>query len=75
MQLLRWIELEDRAPRRGFPWQLAAVRTLDRLEFRTPVTFLVGENGTGKSTLMEGLAVAAGFNPEGALATCDSQRE
>ena len=29
------------------------------------VTFLVGENGTGKSTLMEAIAVAYGFNGEG----------
>jgi predicted ATPase len=29
------------------------------------VTFLVGENGTGKSTIIEGLAVAVGLNPEG----------
>ena len=36
------------------------VLTVDR-----PVTFLVGENGTGKSTLLEGVAVACGFNPEG----------
>lgn len=35
------------------------------LEFDRPVTFLVGENGTGKSTLLEGVAVACGFNPEG----------
>ncbi len=47
---------------------LAAVRYLqthDSLEFRSPVTFLVGENGTGKSTLLEAIAVAAGFNAEG----------
>lgn len=62
---LGWIELEDGAPTQGFPWDLAAVRAIDRLEFSTPVTFLVGENGTGKSTLMEAIAVAAGFNPEG----------
>lgn len=30
-----------------------------------PVTFLVGENGTGKSTLLEAIAAAYGFNPEG----------
>lgn len=30
-----------------------------------PVTFFVGENGTGKSTLLEAVAVAYGFNPEG----------
>lgn len=35
------------------------------LNFDRPVTFLVGENGTGKSTLLEGIAVACGFNPEG----------
>lgn len=35
------------------------------LEFSQPVTFIVGENGVGKSTLIEGLAVALGFNPEG----------
>lgn len=29
------------------------------------VTFLVGENGVGKSTLIEAIAVAMGFNPEG----------
>src|SRR5439155_12118710 len=39
-------------------------RTLGSIEF-APVTFLVGDNGTGKSTLIEALAVAAGFNPEG----------
>jgi predicted ATPase len=25
----------------------------------------VGENGTGKSTLLEAIAIAFGFNPEG----------
>lgn len=35
------------------------------LELPTSVTFFVGENGTGKSTLLEGIAAAAGFNPEG----------
>ncbi len=29
------------------------------------VTFFVGENGTGKSTLIEAVAAAYGFNPEG----------
>jgi predicted ATPase len=36
-----------------------------RLRFDRSVTFLVGENGTGKSTLLEAIAVCAGFNAEG----------
>ena len=36
-----------------------------RLSFSKSVTFFVGENGTGKSTLLEGIAVAYGFNAEG----------
>lgn len=35
------------------------------IQFNKNVTFLVGENGVGKSTLIEGIAVAMGFNPEG----------
>ena len=37
----------------------------DTLFFHPQVTFLVGENGTGKSTLLEALAVASGFPVEG----------
>lgn len=36
-----------------------------RLDFSADVSFFVGENGTGKSTLIEAIAVACGFNPEG----------
>ncbi|AGF72399.1 AAA family ATPase [Corynebacterium halotolerans] len=35
------------------------------LEFTAPVTVITGENGTGKSTLIEALAVGMGLNPEG----------
>lgn len=35
------------------------------LSFDSNVTFFVGENGTGKSTLLEAIAVAYGFNAEG----------
>ena len=48
-----------------YPFCIPAVNSLDTLAFHEKVTFLVGENGTGKSTLMEAFAVACGFCPEG----------
>jgi len=36
-----------------------------RLDFDRPITFLVGENGTGKSTLLEAIAYHCGFHPRG----------
>jgi predicted ATPase len=39
----------------GYPFTLPIVRGLD-IEFTSPVTFFVGENGTGKSTIIEALA-------------------
>lgn len=48
-----------------YPFSLAAVRPLDRLELHPAVTFFIGENGSGKSTLLEAVAIACGFNAEG----------
>lgn len=48
-----------------YPFGLPAIRELQELVFSSHLTFFVGENGTGKSTLLEGIAVAAGFNAEG----------
>lgn len=41
------------------------LRNMDGIRLTKNVTFLVGENGVGKSTLVEAIAVAMGFNPEG----------
>jgi predicted ATPase len=49
----------------GWPFDLPAVRALESLRFDAPVTFLVGDNGTGKSTLVEALAWALGFDADG----------
>lgn len=49
----------------AYPFCIPAVKELYSLEFHPDVTFFVGENGTGKSTLVEACAVAQGFNPEG----------
>jgi predicted ATPase len=48
-----------------YPFNIPAILHLDELHFRSPVTFFIGENGTGKSTLLEAIAIAAGFNSEG----------
>ncbi|WBL13624.1 AAA family ATPase [Sutcliffiella sp. NC1] len=48
-----------------FPLNLPVIRNFEKLRFHPNVTFIVGENGMGKSTLLEGVAVALGFNPEG----------
>jgi predicted ATPase len=65
---LRWVELDPDTPTAGYPYTLpvvAALRAAGRLRLAPGVTFLTGDNGTGKSTLVEAVAVAAGFNPEG----------
>lgn len=41
-----------------FPFTVPVVRSLSEIKFTTPVTFFVGENGSGKSTVMETLACA-----------------
>lgn len=48
-----------------YPYCLPVCRHMGMLNLHPAVTFLVGENGTGKSTLLEAVAVAAGFNSEG----------
>lgn len=40
------------------PFNLPLVKSLSHMEFDSPVTIFVGENGTGKSTILEALAVA-----------------
>ncbi len=64
---LLYVELRrDRiADPNAYPFSLPALRQLTRLDLSPTVTFLVGENGSGKSTRMEALAIAAGFNAEG----------
>lgn len=70
MGYLDRVFLRHPVPADSYLSRLPAVRALaergeEGLSFSSPVTFLVGENGTGKSTLLEAIAVACGFNAEG----------
>ena len=64
---LRYLELmRDRVPDwKLYPFNIPAIAQIERLEFGPAVTFLVGENGSGKSTFIEAIAILAGFNAEG----------
>ena len=48
-----------------YPFNIDFVKNFERLTLDSPVTFIVGENGSGKSTFIEALAVACGLNAEG----------
>ena len=67
--LLAWLEsvAVDRADvdLSAWPWSLAAVRAMDALAFEDGVTFFAGENGSGKSTVLEAIAVACGCPEDG----------
>lgn len=65
---LRGIELNRLPPENSYLLGLPLIKQLAKnggLYFERAVTFIVGENGTGKSTLLEAIAAAMGFNPEG----------
>ena len=49
--------LHDRFPSlECYPFNLKIFQTTDAIEFTSPVTFFIGENGTGKSTLLRAIA-------------------
>ncbi len=79
---IRSIELlRDKVPSfTRYPFHLSALRDFSGLKLHPKVTYIIGENGTGKSTLLEAIAIAWGFNPEGgtlnfAFSTRDSHSE
>jgi predicted ATPase len=48
-----------------YPFTVLPICKLTELEFKSRICFFAGENGTGKSTLLEALAVHYGFGAEG----------
>ena len=65
---LKSLYIKEKPPEESYLSQLPVVKNLlkiKELPLTSDVTFLVGENGTGKSTLLEAIAVSTGFNAEG----------
>ena len=48
-----------------YPFNIEIVKKFKELNFKSQVTFFVGENGIGKSTFIEAIAVALGLPAEG----------
>lgn len=59
-----WVR-EDGALSEQYPFNLPWLDKDFALDFATPVTIIVGENGTGKSTLIEAVAALCGFDEAG----------
>ncbi|OAS85625.1 MULTISPECIES: AAA family ATPase [Metabacillus] len=66
-QYIRGIKLKkDEVPSFNiYPFTLPSIKSLNELSLHPNVTFIIGENGMGKSTLLEAIAISIGFNPEG----------
>lgn len=60
-----WLDREAVPNADAYPWCLPFLREDFELSFDRPITIIVGENGTGKSTLLEGIAVLAGYDEAG----------
>ena len=44
-----------------YPFCVPVIRNLEELTFKSRISFFAGENGTGKSTLLEAIAAHYGF--------------
>lgn len=61
MIYLKSINLKAGSKSEGYPFDVPVIKSMDRMEFDSPVSLFVGENGSGKSTVIEAMAVAIGL--------------
>jgi len=74
--LIDWNKIDENSYLRD----IEAINEVNHIEFENAISFFVGENGSGKSTMLEAIAIAAGFNAEGGtknytFSTYDSHSE
>ena len=62
---LRSLEIFNKTGSNDYPFSIPALKNMTSLAFKTNVTFFVGENGSGKSTILEAIAYQCGFNTAG----------
>jgi predicted ATPase len=60
-----WLDAARVPDREAYPFCLPFLADDFELRFERAVTIVVGENGTGKSTLLEGIAALAGYDGAG----------
>lgn len=58
------LDLPEGSPT-DYPFNIPTLKHFKKIVFHPKVTYLIGENGMGKSTLLEAIAVNLGFNAEG----------
>ncbi len=59
------LEKEKIQNQNEYPFNIEIVKNFKELDITSPVTFFIGENGIGKSTFIEAIAVALGLPAEG----------
>lgn len=57
-----------------YPFTIPILRNGLNIDFKSNVTFFIGENGSGKSTILEAIAECCGFNPSGGNRNHNYQR-
>jgi predicted ATPase len=60
-----WLDPSRVGDREAYPFCLPILPDDFELNFDTAITIIVGENGTGKSTILEGIAALAGYDDAG----------
>jgi predicted ATPase len=60
-----WLDPTRITDRAAYPFCLPFLHDNFSLSFDRAITIIVGENGTGKSTLLEGIGVLAGYDEAG----------